>query len=125
MKFINASSAPQTGDAYSQAIELDGASSLLFVSGQIPVCDEGIVPSSFGDQARLVWRNIEAQLGAAGMGLADIVKVTTFLSDRRHREENSHIRRQILGKHAPALTVIICDIYDESWLLEIEVVAAR
>lgn len=60
-----------------------------------------------------------------GMGLSDLGKVTTFLSGRAYREENSAIRRQVLGDHAPALTVIITGIHDEAWLLEIEAVAAR
>jgi enamine deaminase RidA (YjgF/YER057c/UK114 family) len=59
------------------------------------------------------------------MSLADIVKVTTFLSNRSHAEENSMIRRELLAGLSPALTVIIADIYDPAWLLEIEVIAAR
>ena len=70
-------------------------------------------------------RNIAAQLAAADMDLSHLVKVTTFLSDRAYREENGMIRREILGGHAPALTVIVCDIYDSAWLLEIEAVAAK
>jgi hypothetical protein len=50
--------------------------------------------------------------------------VTTFLSDRRWREDNRRIRIEVLGERAPALTVIITGIYDESWLLEIEAIAA-
>jgi 2-iminobutanoate/2-iminopropanoate deaminase len=97
---------------------------MLYVSGQIPIDAKGQVPEAFADQARLTWTNIEAQLRAADMGLGDIVKVTTFLSDRIFAEENSRVRREVLGGLAPALTVIICGIYDPAWLLEIEVVAA-
>jgi hypothetical protein len=32
--------------------------------------------------------------------------------------------RPVLGEHRPALTVIVCDIYAEEWLLEIEAIAA-
>jgi hypothetical protein len=49
--------------------------------------------------------------------------VTTYLADRRYREANSRIRHELLGDHRPALTIIICDIYSEDWLLEIEAVA--
>jgi len=122
---INAPDAPQPGGGYSQAIRVDPGASLLFISGQIPVDSVGVVPADFAAQCRLVWRNVEAQLAAAGMGLANLVKVTTFLADRAYREENSAIRRVILGDHAPALTVIVCDIYDPAWLLEIEAVAAK
>jgi 2-iminobutanoate/2-iminopropanoate deaminase len=121
---INADKGPQTSGRYSQAVEVSGATRTLYVSGQIPVDLEGRVPLAFADQARLTWVNIEAQLRAANMDLWNIVKITTFLSDRRYADENSLVRREVLGDLAPALTVIICDIYDPAWLLEIEVVAA-
>jgi enamine deaminase RidA (YjgF/YER057c/UK114 family) len=54
----------------------------------------------------------------------DVTKVTTFLSYRRYRQENYEVRMEVLGEHSPALTVIITGIYDESWLLEIEAIAA-
>lgn len=122
---INAPDAPQPGGGYAQAMRVDPGASLLFVSGQIPVDAAGEVPADFAAQCRLVWRNIAAQLAAADMDLSNLVKVTTFLADRADREENSAIRRDILGDHAPALTVIVCDIYDPAWLLEIEAVAAK
>lgn len=122
---INAPDAPQPGGGYSQAVLVDPGKSLLFVSGQIPVDTHGGVPADFAAQCRLVWRNVAAQLAAAGMDLTHLVKVTTFLSDRGYREENSAIRREILGDYTPALTVIVCDIYDPAWLLEIEAVAAK
>ena len=125
MESIEAPDAPSAEGGYAQALRISGASELLFVSGQIPVAMDGAVPRAFADQCRLVWRNVEAQLRAAGLELADIAKVTTYLSDRAFAAENSAIRREILAGHTPALTVIICDIYDPAWLLEIEVVAAR
>jgi 2-iminobutanoate/2-iminopropanoate deaminase len=64
-----------------------------------------------------------AVLDSAGMSVANLVKVTIFLSDRQYRGANSRIRHEILGDHCPALSVIITGIYDESWLLEIEAVA--
>ena len=76
------------------------------------------------EQCRQVWRNIEAQLAAAGMTLANLVKVTTYLSDRKYNLANRAIRNEVLGEHSPALTVIIADIFDSEWLLEIEAIAA-
>ena len=121
---INAPDAPQPSGGYAQAVKIFSAD-MLFVSGQIPVDADGVVPDSFADQCRLVWRNVEAHLRAAGMGLADIVKVTTYLADRAYAQENSAIRQEVLAGLTPALTIIIAGIYDPAWLLEIEVVAAR
>lgn len=121
---INAPDAPSASGGYAQAVRVE-AKELLFVSGQIPVGADGTVPETFVDQCRLVWRNVEAQLRAGGFGLADIVKVTTFLSDRAYAAENSVIRQEVLAGLTPALTIIIAGIYDPAWLLEIEVIAAR
>jgi enamine deaminase RidA (YjgF/YER057c/UK114 family) len=121
---INAAEAPAAAGGYAQAVEVTGIRRILHVSGQIPVERDGGVPPDFASQCRLVWRHVEAQLRAADMSLDDLVKVTTYLSSRRHAEENSAIRREVLGTRTPALTVIIADIYDEAWLLEIEAVAA-
>lgn len=96
---------------------------MLYVSGQIPVDADGTVPKEFETQARLAWKNVERQLMAAGMGLENIIKHTTFLASRRYREANSKVRQEVLGDLAPALTVIIADIYDEAWFLEIEAIA--
>ena len=57
------------------------------------------------------------------MTLDNLVKVTTFLSDRQYATQNGEVRRAVLAGRAPALTVIITGIYDKTWLLEIEAVA--
>jgi 2-iminobutanoate/2-iminopropanoate deaminase len=125
VKLINAPDAPQPADGYAQAVRLTEFEALVFVSGQIPMDAVGGVPEAFADQCRLVWRNVESQLRAAGLGLGDIVKVTTFLADRAHAQENSAIRQEVLAGLTPALTIIIAGICDPAWLLEIEVIAAR
>jgi 2-iminobutanoate/2-iminopropanoate deaminase len=118
-KAINSS-----GLSYAQACLAEQPSRLLFISGQVPADAEGKVPARFDDQCRLAWRNVEAQLIAAGMKVTDLVKVTMFLSDRQYRAANAAVRKEVLGAHAPALTIIITGIYDEEWLLEIEAIAA-
>ncbi|WP_203433250.1 RidA family protein [Jiangella asiatica] len=108
---------------YTHGTLVTEASRTVFVSGQVPWSREGELPADFESQCRLVWRNVLAVLDEAGMGVPNLAKVTTYLSDRRHREANSRIRQEVLGDHAPALTIIIADIYAEEWLLEIEAVA--
>jgi 2-iminobutanoate/2-iminopropanoate deaminase len=122
---INARNAPAPRGGYSQAVKLTDFKTLVFISGQIPVSDDDKVPESFEDQARLVWRNIDAQLKAAGMSKADLVKVTTFLADRHHTMANREIRSEYLGAVAPAMSVVIASIFDEKWLLEVEAIAAQ
>ncbi|MCC3859676.1 RidA family protein [Pseudemcibacter aquimaris] len=122
---INSPKAQLPEGGYSQAVEVVDAKRTLYISGQIPVNADGNVPTDFAGQARLTWQNIEHQLNEAGMTFDNIVKHTTFLSSREYRDENSRVRNEMLGDRTPALTVIIADIYDEAWLLEVEVIACK
>jgi enamine deaminase RidA (YjgF/YER057c/UK114 family) len=63
-------------------------------------------------------------LRAADLGVEHLVKVSTYLSDRKYADINAEVRRQLLGGHRPALTVIVADIFEGGWLLEIEAIAA-
>ena len=123
MRAVDAETAPEAAGGYAQAVEVAGASRTLYVSGQIPVDRAGHCPADFDGQCRLAWANVLAQLGAVGMGVGNLAKVTTFLADRRHTLENRAVRNEVLGDHRPALTVIVTGIFDESWLIEIEAVA--
>ena len=114
----------RAGLTYAQAMEVSGATRFVFVSGQIPVAVDGIVPESFEEQARLAWANVIAQLRAAGMTLDNLVKVTIFLSDRKYIADYRRTRDEALGGRQVALTTIITGIFDEKWLLEIEAIAA-
>ena len=122
---------PLTGDgsppvegSYPQAVEVTGPTRWLYLSGQIPVAPDGALAPGFTAQCEQVWDNIETQLTAAGMTLDNLVKVTTFLSDRRYALENREVRVRRLAGRQPALTVIVTGIFDEAWLVEIEAVAA-
>ena len=121
---INAPDAPQPLGGYVQAMEVSGASRLLFISGQIPTESDGSVPADFASQARLAWRNVIAQLNAAGMSLDNLVKVTIFLSDRKYTVDYRKVRQEVLQGREIGLTTIVTGIFDETWLLEIEAIAA-
>ncbi|PTM94325.1 RidA family protein [Mycoplana dimorpha] len=122
---FNAKSAPDPHGGYSQAVVLEGVKRLVLVSGQIPMDSDDKVPEGFEAQARQVWRNVDAQLKAAGMDKSNLVKVTMYLADRQYATQNREIRSDYLGAVAPALTVVICGIFDDRWLLEVEAVAAQ
>ena len=123
LKHFNSNKTPKASGGYSQAVEVSTGERTLYISGQIPVTASGHAPATFKEQAQLAWANIKHQLEAADMTLDNIVRHTTYLSDRIYRDKNAEVRREVLGKREPALTVIIATIYDEAWLLEIEAVA--
>ena len=124
LQAINAPDAPQPVGGYAQSVEVTGASRLLFISGQIPADAEGHVPDDFESQARLAWKNVIAQLRAAGMTLDNLVQVRIFLSDRKYTAAYRKVRIEVLEGREVGLTTIITGIFDEKWLLEIEAVAA-
>ena len=122
---ISAPDAPQPPPSYVQAMSLRGIDELLLISGQIGVDSNGDAPSTFDEQAALIWGNIDAQLRAAGMTRDNLVKVTIYLSDRKYIDGYRKARDAYLEGRQVALTCVICDIFDENWLMEIEAIAAR
>ncbi len=121
---VDPDAAPVASGGYTNAMQVDGATRLLFISGQIPQARDGQVPVGIDEQCRVVWANVLAALHEADMDISNLIKVTTFLSDRAHADANTAVRTAVLGNHRPALTVLIAGIFDEAWLLEIEAVAA-
>ncbi|MCA1525682.1 RidA family protein [Bradyrhizobium yuanmingense] len=110
---------------YCMGLELKQHNRLLFISGQVPQNSDGTVPEGFEAQCEQAWRNVREVLGAAGLGVEHLVKVTTFLTDRSQVVANRAIRRAVLGEHQPALTVVVVETVDSKWLLEIEAIAAE
>lgn len=114
----------QPNISFAQACEVSGATRWLFISGQIPQRSGEGPPTEYRDQYLLAWANVEDRLLAAGMTFDNLVKATIFLSDRSLIAQTGKLRHVVLGDRTPALTIVIVDIYDASWLLEIEAVAA-
>ena len=114
---------PASSPGYTHGTLVEGAQRTLYISGQPPWSTSGEIPADFAGQCRLAWENVKTVLAGAGMTIDNLVKVTTYLSDRQHREANSRIRHEVLGDLRPAITIIITGIYDEAWLLEIEAIA--
>jgi enamine deaminase RidA (YjgF/YER057c/UK114 family) len=121
---IVASPGVPPANGYAPAIEVSGATRLLFVSGQIPALADGTVPDSFEAQCRACWRNVLAQVAAAGMGPGNIVKVAAFVTDAAFTPIARAVRSEMLGGRQVAATTVVAGLLDSGWLIEIEAVAA-
>ena len=78
----------------------------------------------FAAQAREVHRAVQAQVEAGGGTLRDVVKLTTYLTDMRYREELIPIREEFFGPKLPAHTqVAIVALGRPEWLIEVEAIA--
>ena len=109
---------------YAHALEVVGAKRLLYVSGTMGLDAEGKPGSDLGRQLELVWRNIRTILASAGMTVDNIVRVTSYLTDRSQVEANQDARVAALGGRAVPTTAIVVQTLSDDWLIEIEVVAA-
>ena len=70
-----------------------------------------------------MWSNNAAILASAGMTLDHVVRVTSYLGDAADAETNAAARIAALGRAVPT-TAIVAGHLDDSWLVEIEVIAA-
>lgn len=112
--------------AYSQAIKVTGAETIVFISGQVDYDAKGSPghPGDFAGQARATLAALKAQVEAAGGTIANIVKLNTYLIDLRHRTELAQIREEFFGKRAPASTLVgVTALAQPGWLIEIEAIA--
>lgn len=111
--------------AYSHAVEVRGESRILIISGLNGFQSDGTaMPESFEDQAELIWTHLKAILGSAGMTVANLISLRTYLADPGLDEPNARMRVKHLGAHRPASTVICCQLLDARWKLEVEAMAA-
>jgi 2-iminobutanoate/2-iminopropanoate deaminase len=94
---LNASDAPPPVAAYTQAIEVSGATRTLYISGQAGQRMDSTIPDDIVQQICLAWQNLEAQLKAAGTTLDNLVKITTILPNRGDLAAAWERRSKMLG----------------------------
>ena len=110
---------------YSHAVEVPEGSRLLYISGEVGVLPDGTVPEGIEAQAEACWRNITAILADAGMGVGDLVKITTYLVRPEDVAAAGAARAKHFGDARPgSATIIVKALVAPQWLIEIEAVAA-
>lgn len=111
--------------AYSHAVAVPASARTLYVAGQIAVDREGNSPAGFAEQAELVFANVKAALDAAGMTLADVVKMNTYLTRPSDYAEFVRIRSAAMGGNKPTSTLVyVSALAKPELLVEIEAIAA-
>jgi len=110
---------------YAHAVATAGAGRWLHTSGVVPVAPDGTVPAGVAAQAEVIWTNIGAMLAEAGMGPADVVSVTTYVTPGQPLAEVMAARDRFLAGHRAASTLLVVpELAQPAWLLEIQVIAA-
>ncbi len=97
----------------------------LYISGQAGYDHEGrIVEGGFRAQGERAFANLERALRAGGSSLANVAKVTIFVTDMRHFEEVVELRRTFFREPYPADSIVeVKGLYTPEAMIEIEAVA--
>lgn len=113
--------APTPGGSYSQAIVSNG---FLFTAGIRPQdLTTGEIPDGVGEQTRVVLRNVQAILRAAGAELDDVVKSTVHLQyPKRDFAEFNAAYAEFFAAPYPVRTTVGSEL--NNILVEIDVTVA-
>jgi enamine deaminase RidA (YjgF/YER057c/UK114 family) len=90
---------------YSNCVRVS-AGPLLFVAGQVGMDVNGTVPEDAGPQCELALKNIETILKAHGATMADVVKVTVYVTDMKYLDEITPARLKYFPKDGPASAIV-------------------
>jgi len=112
--------------AYKHGVLTEPVTALLTLSGQLGEAPDGTCPPDATAQARLAWANVLRLLDEAGMGVADIVKVTSYLVGEETIAPYVAVHKDVTGAHEPPWTlVVVAALGDPGYLVEVDVTAAR
>jgi reactive intermediate/imine deaminase len=98
---VHTARAPAAIGTYSQAVRAGG---MLYVSGQIPLdpATGNLVSGDIDAEIRRVFDNLKAIVEAAGASMADVAKVTVFLTDLVHFPRVNEIMATYFDQPYPA-----------------------
>lgn len=102
---VSTAGAPAAIGPYSQAVRVGN---VVYLSGQIALDpDSGqLVDGGFDAQVERAFRNLKAVAEAAGGTLADVVKLTLFLTDLEHFPKVNEIMQAHFGQPFPARSTV-------------------
>ena len=112
---------------YANGIKATGTQ--LFVGGQIGwTADQVFESHDFIGQMEQALRNIVDVVEAAGGTAEDIVRLTWYVVDKKEylarQREVGEVYRKVLGRHFPAMTmVVVAGLIEDEALVEIEATA--
>ncbi|MBJ3774510.1 RidA family protein [Acuticoccus mangrovi] len=99
------------------------ANGFVFVSGQVPVAEDGTIPEGIEAQTMLVLDKLKTLVEAAGSSMDNVVKTTVFLTDIEDFAGMNAVYASVFASEPPARSTIRCDLAVDA-LVEIEAIAA-
>ncbi len=126
LEHVHSDETPAPLSAHSDAVIIPAGARILVSSGLLGMHKDGAIPDTIEEQVAAAFDNVEAVLRAGGMGMEDLVKMTTYITDAAYRDAFRAERERRVGKEPPASTrVVITALSMPSMKIEIEVIAAR
>lgn len=113
---------------YSHGVEVAPNARWLYISGQVGISPDGVYADGIEAQSEQAWRNLEAILAEAGMGLEDLVRINAFITDSRFVAGFREGRDKVLGADVPppaSTLLVVTALADPRMLIEVEAVAAK
>jgi enamine deaminase RidA (YjgF/YER057c/UK114 family) len=92
---------------YHQAVALDAPRRLLVISGQLGIRADGTIPESVEEQTALILGAIEACLVEAELTRADLLRLTTYLTEAEYRLPYMRVRDAWVADPPPASTLVV------------------
>ena len=112
--------------AYSHGIEIPPNARVLHTAGQVGILPDGTTPEGVEAQTEATWANLMAILESAGMGIDDVVKVTTYVTNVEDFWPMAKVRARFFGDARPASTgIVVKALAKPEWLVEVDLVAAK
>ena len=113
-------------DNAAHGVEIPPNARILFCNGQVGSRLDGSVPDTTREQVELIFERIRIILGASGMTLADVIKLTVYVTDKSILDDYFHVRRQVMeGLNPPATLLVVGPFPRPGIQIEIETIAAR
>ena len=112
--------------SYSDAMEAGANLRWLITSGTPGLPAAGELPKDITGQTELAWQNITRLLEKADMTVADIVKVTQYLTRAEDIGVYAKVRSRFLGAARPAsMLLVVQQLVWPEMLVEVEIIAAK
>jgi enamine deaminase RidA (YjgF/YER057c/UK114 family) len=92
----------------------------VIVSGTAPVWADGSCDPDPGAQARRCCEIIVAALEELGATAGDVVRTRMFVTDRGIADRVGEVHGEFFGAAAPAATMVVAELLDPRWKVEIE-----
>ena len=121
---IATTAAPAAVGPYSQAIV---AGDLVFCAGQgaIDPATQDLLLGTIEEETERTLRNLAAVLDAAGVGFADVVKTTVFLTDLAEFAAMNAVYATFFPDPPPARTTVQVAALPKGFRVEIEAIARK